>query len=57
MMQIAPKVLTWSQLATAAGNMMYRRMYGEDSVEPYKPSFADCIDHFALHPGMIMKPD
>jgi hypothetical protein len=49
--QVAPKVLTWTQMAQAASNMLYRRVYGEDSAPAYKPSFADCIEHFALHPG------
>ena len=51
MRRLAPKVMTWSQLAAAGLNMAKRAVWGE-AVPPYAPCFADCIDHFALHPGI-----
>jgi hypothetical protein len=53
LLQIAPKVLTWSQLAAAGYNAAQRAWYGKEAVPQWKPSFADCVDHFALHPGAL----
>jgi len=49
---VAPKVLSWGQLAAAAKTEVVRKMWGPDATPPYTPSFADStIDHFLLHPG------
>ena len=50
--QVAPKVLNWSQLMAAAYNKVMQSIWGKEEVPSYKPCFADCIDHFLLHPGM-----
>eukprot|EP00878_Enallax_costatus_P021735 GHUV01023026.1.p1 GENE.GHUV01023026.1~~GHUV01023026.1.p1 ORF type:complete len:468 (+),score=135.06 GHUV01023026.1:122-1525(+) len=50
--KVAPKVLTWTQLAKAVRNIVTRRIRGKDATPPYLPSFAEStIDHFLLHPG------
>jgi hypothetical protein len=41
--------MTWSQYASAAGNMVARQM-GVDWPE-YRPDYTDCINHFAIHAG------
>jgi len=49
---VAPKVLSWSQLAAAAKTEVVRKVWGPDAAPPYTPSFEDStIDHFLLHPG------
>jgi hypothetical protein len=50
-MQVAPKLLTWRQLAEAAANAWRHKVLKRAGVARYQPSFADCVDHFALHPG------
>jgi hypothetical protein len=56
LLQIAPKIMSWSQLAAAAKSAVVRQMRvytGDVSPTPaYAPKFADStIDHFLLHPG------
>jgi 3-ketoacyl-CoA synthase len=48
--RIAPRVLTLRQLAAAARHELARRK--DPSLPPYAPAFAECVDHFALHPGI-----
>lgn len=52
LLQVAPKVLSWSQLAAAAKTEVVRKVWGPDATPAYTPSFEDStIDHFLLHPG------
>jgi hypothetical protein len=41
--------MTWSQYASAAGNLVARQL-GADWPE-YRPDYTDCINHFAIHAG------
>jgi hypothetical protein len=52
LLQVAPKVLSWSQLAAAAKTEVVRKVWGPDATPPYTPSFeGSTIDYFLLHPG------
>lgn len=48
--RIAPKVLTPRQMLDAVKHELARRKKPE--LPPYAPAFSDCINHFALHPGI-----
>jgi 3-ketoacyl-CoA synthase len=50
MARVAPKILTARQLWAAARHELKRR--NDPSLPPYAPSFSECVDHFALHPGI-----
>jgi len=52
LLQAAPNVLSWTQLAAAAKTALMRLVWGDDAAPRYVPAFADStIDHFLLHPG------
>lgn len=48
--RIAPKILKPAQMLAAIKHELKRRKNPE--LPPYAPVFSDCIDHFALHPGI-----
>ncbi|KAI8468058.1 MAG: FAE1/Type III polyketide synthase-like protein-domain-containing protein [Monoraphidium minutum] len=45
-----PKILTWRQYATAAVNIIGRKLLGMQWPR-YAPDYTRCIEHFALHAG------
>lgn len=52
MSKIAPKIMTWRQIATYLGVEAKRRLLGKVAVAPYQPSFHEStIDHFLIHAG------
>ncbi len=48
--RIAPRVLTLRQMAEAVRHELARRK--DPDLPPYAPAFSECVDHFALHPGI-----
>lgn len=48
--RIVPKILTPRQMVAAIKHELKRRKHPE--IKPFAPVFSDCVDHFALHPGI-----
>eukprot|EP00882_Tetradesmus_deserticola_P000497 GHRQ01000548.1.p1 GENE.GHRQ01000548.1~~GHRQ01000548.1.p1 ORF type:complete len:504 (+),score=215.48 GHRQ01000548.1:478-1989(+) len=48
--RVAPKILTWSQLLEASVNYAGRAT-GLVDWKAWKPSFTQCVEHFAIHAG------
>ena len=49
--EVAPRIMTWRQLAEAGASIVRRRAFGQSSEPEYVPDFTKCVDHFALHAG------
>lgn len=50
--QVAPKVMSLSQLTAAAKAELVRKFWGKDAAPKYTPSSSNgVVDHFVLHPG------
>lgn len=52
---ISPKIMTWTQLAEGAANLLQRKAFGmlgmKGAVAPYQPDFGQCVDYFLIHAG------
>lgn len=56
--QVAPRVLTWPQLAEAAADTLRRRLSPTAAAAPpYRPNFQrSTVKHFLLHAGGLITP-
>ncbi|KAF8071135.1 CUT1 [Scenedesmus sp. PABB004] len=50
MFKVAPSILSVGQIAAYAATEASRRLLGSKA-PPYKPRFAECVDHFLIHAG------
>jgi 3-ketoacyl-CoA synthase len=48
---VAPRLLTWTQLAEALANVFERKVMGKTNLPEYVPDWTRCVDRFALHAG------
>jgi 3-ketoacyl-CoA synthase len=50
MRKVAPRVLTWGQIARYAATEVQRKLSG-GKVAEYKPRFTEALEHFLIHAG------
>lgn len=54
MRKVAPSILTWGQIANYAVAEIQRKLTSS-KVQPYKPVFTECLEHFLIHAGGYWK--
>ncbi|PNH05133.1 3-ketoacyl-CoA synthase 6 [Tetrabaena socialis] len=51
MMKIGRHILNWDQIAAWLWNRVEIKVLRKKGVQPYTPSFAECVQHFLIHAG------